>query len=255
MQARDGKTVVTDTNRLHGAERSDIAYPGAITQGSKVSRGEPRGSISAAALDLMPFPLLVLNSKGHCIDTNAAADRLLAATRLIRISDGVLVIADQDARRLVANAVKAAGIGVSAPAAPTTMALTLEGGRHYAVQTIPFSPTRFRPTDGITALLLQEIGNLQPLPIEVLMKLYGLTHAEARLVSLLAQDHSLENAATALGIARTTAKTHLQRVFEKTSTNRQPQVVRLALSAITLRETRTAVSAERTRNSCYTPTL
>jgi len=81
-------------------------------------------------------------------------------------------------------------------------------------------------------LLLQEIGNLRPLSGEFLVKLYGLTRAEARLVTLLAQDFSLEDAAAALGIARSTAKTHLQHVFEKTGTNRQPQVVRLALSAI-----------------------
>jgi DNA-binding CsgD family transcriptional regulator len=109
------------------------------------------------------------------------------------------------------------------------VALTLEERRHFVAQVIALS--RAGPTDGIVALLLQEIGKLQPLPGEILVKLYGFTRAEARLVVLLAQDRTLEDAATALGIARTTAKTHLQRVFEKTGTNRQPQVVRLALSA------------------------
>jgi DNA-binding CsgD family transcriptional regulator len=186
--------------------------------------------ISAATLDVMATPILVLDAEGHCIDTNAAADRLLATTGLIRISGGVLVIADQDASRQVAHAVRAA----AASADPlsrrvTVVALTLEESRRYAAEVIALS--RAAPSDGIAALMLQEIGKLQPLPSDILVKLYGFTRAEARLVALLAQNLSLEDAAAALGIARTTAKTHLQRVFEKTGTNRQPQVIRLALSA------------------------
>jgi DNA-binding CsgD family transcriptional regulator len=111
------------------------------------------------------------------------------------------------------------------------VALTLEESRRYAAEVTPLSRESER-NGGLAALLLQEIGKLQPLPDEILVKLYGLTRAEARLVTLLAQDLSLEDAAAALGVARTTAKTHLQHVFEKTGTKRQQQVIRLALSAI-----------------------
>jgi DNA-binding CsgD family transcriptional regulator/PAS domain-containing protein len=209
--------------------QNDIAYPRSAFSRAALSRVDSHAMISAATLDVMAMPILVLDAEGHCIDTNAAADRLLAATRLIRISGGVLVIADQDARRQVADAVKAAA-GADPPSRrATVVALTLEEHRRYAAEVIALS--RAAPSDGIAALMLQEIGKLQPLPSDILVKLYGFTRAEARLVALLAQDLSLEDAAAALGIARTTAKTHLQRVFEKTGTNRQPQVVRLALSA------------------------
>jgi DNA-binding CsgD family transcriptional regulator len=209
--------------------QNDIAYPRSAFPRAALSRVDSHAMISAATLDVMAMPILVLDAEGHCIDTNAAADRLLAATRLIRISGGVLVIADQDARRQVADAVKAAA-GADPPSRrATVVALTLEEHRRYAAEVIALS--RAAPSDGIAALMLQEIGKLQPLPSDILVKLYGFTRAEARLVALLAQDLSLEDAAAALGIARTTAKTHLQRVFEKTGTNRQPQVVRLALSA------------------------
>jgi DNA-binding CsgD family transcriptional regulator len=217
--------------RRRRAWQSDIAYRRPPARWTGFSRAEPRAEIWAATLDLMPIPVLILDVEGYCIDTNAAADRLLAATRLIRISGGILVIDDKDARRQVAITVRAAASNGHALVAPATVvALTLEGNRHFAAQVMSLSCAGL--TDGIAALLLQEIGNLQPLPGEILVKLYGFTRAEARLVVLLAQDFSLEDAAAALGIARTTAKTHLQRVFEKTGTNRQPQVVRLALSAI-----------------------
>jgi DNA-binding CsgD family transcriptional regulator/PAS domain-containing protein len=209
---------------------NDIAYPRSAFPLAALSRVDSHAMISAATLDVMAMPILVLDAEGHCIDTNAAADRLLATTRLIRISGGVLVIADQDASRQVAHAVRAAAAGADPVSTRVTVvALTLEESRRYAAEVIALP--RAAPSDGIAALMLQEIGKLQPLPGDILVKLYGFTPAEARLVALLAQDFSLEDAAAALGIARTTAKTHLQRVFEKTGTNRQPQVVRLALSA------------------------
>jgi DNA-binding CsgD family transcriptional regulator len=204
-----------------------LAFPRAA-----LSRVDSHALISAATLDVMAMPILILDAEGHCIDTNAAADRLLAATRLIRISGGVLVIADQDARRQVADAVKVAAAGAGPPSRrATVVALTLEESRRYAAEVTPLSRESER-NGGLAALLLQEIGKLQPLPDEILVKLYGLTRAEARLVTLLAQDLSLEDAAAALGVARTTAKTHLQHVFEKTGTKRQQQVIRLALTAI-----------------------
>lgn len=231
VASQPGKYDAIWTNGLE--RQSDIANRRLVARRAGVSRAESRAAISAATLDLMPIPVLILDAEGYCIDTNAAADRLLAATRLIRINSGVLVIADPDAHRRVAKAAKAAALQAGGSGAPTTLvALTLESNRHFAAQLIPLCREGLRPSDGIAALLLQEIGNLRPLSGEFLVKLYGLTRAEARLVTLLAQDFSLEDAAAALGIARSTAKTHLQHVFEKTGTNRQPQVVRLALSAI-----------------------
>jgi DNA-binding CsgD family transcriptional regulator len=74
--------------------------------------------------------------------------------------------------------------------------------------------------------------NSGPLPGEVLVKLYGLALAETRIIGLLASDLGLDAAAAALGIARTTARTHLKHIFEKTGTSRQSQLMNLVLSAL-----------------------
>ena len=65
------------------------------------------------------------------------------------------------------------------------------------------------------AIFLQEVGSLQPLPGEVLVKLYGLTPAETRLLVLLAQGMNLPEAADTLGVGEATVKTHLQSVLAK----------------------------------------
>jgi DNA-binding CsgD family transcriptional regulator len=66
-----------------------------------------------------------------------------------------------------------------------------------------------------------------------LITLYGLTRSEAALATLLIQGNSIEDAAAALFISAHTARTHLKRIFMKTDTHRQPElVVRMLLTVL-----------------------
>jgi DNA-binding CsgD family transcriptional regulator len=66
-----------------------------------------------------------------------------------------------------------------------------------------------------------------------LITLYGLTRGEAALTAKLIQGKSPEEAAQELFISAHTARTHLKRVFMKTDTHRQPElVVRMLLTVL-----------------------
>ena len=66
-----------------------------------------------------------------------------------------------------------------------------------------------------------------------LTSLYGLTRGEAFLASKLIQGKSIEQAAEELFISTHTARTHLKRIFMKTDTHRQPElVVRMLLTVL-----------------------
>lgn len=56
---------------------------------------------------------------------------------------------------------------------------------------------------------------------------FGLTHAQAKLAIEIAKGDGLKASAKRLGIAITTGRSHLRRVFEKTETRRQAELVRL----------------------------
>ena len=60
---------------------------------------------------------------------------------------------------------------------------------------------------------------------------FSLTPAETRLVESLLAGRSLKETAAALGVAMTTAKTHLENIFQKTGVKRQAELVRLAARA------------------------
>lgn len=60
-----------------------------------------------------------------------------------------------------------------------------------------------------------------------LREVFGLTRAEAALVSTLSEGHELNAAASMLGITMNTARSRLQAIFEKTGTHRQAELLQL----------------------------
>ena len=68
---------------------------------------------------------------------------------------------------------------------------------------------------------------------KALISLYGLTRSEAAFAAKLVQGRSIEEAAQEMFISAHTARTHLKRIFMKTDTHRQPElVVRLLMIVI-----------------------
>jgi DNA-binding CsgD family transcriptional regulator len=64
-------------------------------------------------------------------------------------------------------------------------------------------------------------------PADVLMRIFGLTPAEAKIAAIIGCGHSPEYAADVMGIALETARNQLKAVFAKTQTHRQGELVAL----------------------------
>ena len=62
---------------------------------------------------------------------------------------------------------------------------------------------------------------------DIISRLYGLTLAETRLTVLLMKGKTLDDVAMDLGVAKDTVRKQLQRIFAKTNTNRQSELLRL----------------------------
>ncbi len=69
----------------------------------------------------------------------------------------------------------------------------------------------------------------QETPQQILARLYRLTPAEARLAQAVMAGEGLPRVAEGLGISITTARSHLKRLFDKTGTRRQAELVALLL--------------------------
>jgi DNA-binding CsgD family transcriptional regulator len=66
-----------------------------------------------------------------------------------------------------------------------------------------------------------------PSPPEAIAKAYRLTPSELRVLLAVVEIGGAPEVATALGVAETTVKFHLRRLFEKTGAKRQADLVKL----------------------------
>jgi DNA-binding CsgD family transcriptional regulator len=62
---------------------------------------------------------------------------------------------------------------------------------------------------------------------ESLRRAFGLTHREAQTAIAVARGQGLKAAAESMGVALTTARSHLQQAFEKTGTSQQAELAAL----------------------------
>ena len=88
-----------------------------------------------------------------------------------------------------------------------------------------------REHEPAAALFLSDPEDEAHIDDAMVRRLYGLTPAEARLAVLLAQGHHLDEVGDILKISIHTARTHLKRIFGKTNTSSQSDLIRLVLSA------------------------
>jgi DNA-binding CsgD family transcriptional regulator len=111
----------------------------------------------------------------------------------------------------------------------------VDGGPGYVATLLPVSHGNRRdivaPFAASVALFTKDPIEAPPLPGEAFARLYKLTGGELRVLLGLAQGLGGKEAAELLGISEPTIRTHLQRIYSKTNTVRQSDLLRLFQNA------------------------
>lgn len=119
------------------------------------------------------------------------------------------------------------------PSAGSSIVLTRSDGPGLIATVLPLErggrAQLSRPFAAVAAIFVQDPQSAPPLPGEAFAKMYGLTPSELRLVLALAPGLQLQETADMLGVSLPTVKSHLARVFQKTGTSRQAELVALLL--------------------------
>jgi DNA-binding CsgD family transcriptional regulator/PAS domain-containing protein len=185
-------------------------------------------------LDQLPTAVLVLDAEAKPIFLNAAAEEILA------LNDGLVMQGrrlralwrgeTERLQRVVASACQPQGpaadagghMTITRPSGcrpfllivnPLPRPVAGEGWHSRPVATIVIKDPESEPA--------QSARNLRELA-----ELYGLTPAETRLAGLILNGLALFEAAERLGITKNTARTHMKRIYGKTGTRRQVELVR-----------------------------
>src|SRR6516164_156562 len=109
--------------------------------------------------------------------------------------------------------------------------LTAHNDQRYVAHVLPLT-SGARRSAGTTyaataALFVRKAAMEYPSRAEIIGKTYHLTPAELRVLFGIVQIGGVPEVAAALGVADATIKTHVSRLFEKTGTGRQADLVRL----------------------------
>ncbi len=198
------------------------------TTGAVTAALTPWQPAAAAALDALALAVLVVDRQGHILHANREATDLLdrpdGALSGQSATGGCLAARRAEGRPRLQALIQAACDGRPGEAVGF---LQLEGGGpDEPAVSVCVSPLADDAAPGralVVARLLRAHGK-----IEVQLRtLFGLTRAEAQVGAGLAQGGCLAEIAAALGISVTTARTHVARIFLKTGTRQQSQLVAL----------------------------
>jgi DNA-binding CsgD family transcriptional regulator len=189
-----------------------------------------RSEMTAGALDQVPHAMLLVDAAAHVLFANRAAERLLSRCDGLGIdADGLCTARRADTVALRHRIAVAAGrIGDSA-AGGALQVPRPSGRRPLAVLVSPLRPAAapaWMPLARPAALLLVTEQDQQPATGQA-GALYDLTPAEAAFAAVIARGGGVKAAACALGVAPSTARTHLHRIFVKTGTSGQAELAAL----------------------------
>ncbi|MFZ3324403.1 MAG: helix-turn-helix transcriptional regulator [Methylocella sp.] len=163
---------------------------------------------------------------GRPTEIAAARDGLRLGTSGLR---ALLAAEDAALQRLIRRACIDTGQG---PRAGGRLAISRGSGRKpYTIQIMPLRSchANFFNRPPAALVLIVDAERAAHLPPEDLQKLFDLTPAEAQVAILVLRGHGLQSVADELRVTLSTARTHLQRVFEKTGTHRQAELVRMLI--------------------------
>jgi len=186
----------------------------------------------ADTLDGLSAGMFLVDADGQIIHGNAAAHVMLGAGNVLRAAAGKLVACDAQAARQLRDVFSTAGQGDAALGTKgIALPLTAQDGERYVAHALPLtSGTRRRAGVAYTAaaaLFVRKASVAGPSPHQVLGQAFKLTPTEVRVLLAIVETGGVPEVAAALGIADTTVKTHLGRVFEKTGATRQADLVKL----------------------------
>lgn len=201
----------------------------AATISRVLERETTRAATFEAALDAAGAGAVLVRGDMGIVHANAAADTMLRGGDPIRSAGGRLRLADELVPGHLEAAVQAAAEGAGAIGRRGIgIPARRRDGSPLVTHVMPLESRLGSRPAADAVVFLADSGGAEPLPNESLELLFGLTPAEARVFELVAAGHSSRQISAAMGIAASTLRTHLLRVFDKTGKHRRAELVALA---------------------------
>jgi DNA-binding CsgD family transcriptional regulator/PAS domain-containing protein len=186
----------------------------------------------AETVDNLSTGIFLTEEHGRIAYMNGSAETLLKSGAALKSRDGRLVANRSGAREALSRALDQSIAGKAPPASGQyAVPLPDEDGAGLIANVLPLewrdgrNPLAALP--GAAAVIIQDPATPAAPPMEAFAELYGLTSAEHKVLEHVAEGQPPQETADRLGVSLATVKTHLQKIFAKTNTARQADLISL----------------------------
>lgn len=191
-----------------------------------------RSEMLEKTLDGLATGVFLTARDGHVVYMNAAAERHVRAGHSIRLVHNRLFAVDPAARAALARNIDAATRDDAGPPwSEHSVAIPDGVGGGYVATLLPIENGQrggiLAPFAASVAVFMQDPVQVSLMPGEAFARLHGLTGGELRVLLALSQGLGGIESAEMLGISEPTIRTHLQRIFSKTGTSKQAELLSL----------------------------
>ena len=176
--------------------------------------------------------MFLVDAAGRLIHANAAGNAILGASDILNSVGGRLVASDAHIDRTLRDVFAAAGQG-DAALGTKGIAVPLIGkdGERYIAHALPLTSGARRRAGVVgtaaAALFVRKATLTAPSASQAIGSAFKLTPTELRVLMAIVEVGGVPEVAAAFGVADTTVRTHVGRLFEKTGTARQADLVKL----------------------------
>jgi DNA-binding CsgD family transcriptional regulator len=199
-----------------------------LTEVASLSTAVGHIALSSAtnAMNAIRQPAIAIDRQGLVLDVNPDAAALFDSN--IDVKNKQLVVADKEASACIEDLVDRLRLTSDVATLPCEPIIIRRHGKSPVVSHIlPVHGAARGPFLGARVLLALTALEPRTPKAALLTRVFGLTPAEGRLATIIAEGLSPEGAAEKLGISKATARNQLLAVFAKTSTHRQSELTAL----------------------------
>jgi len=186
----------------------------------------------ADALDGLDAGLCLVDAGGNIVHANAAGQAILDRGDILHDSRGRLTARDARVNQTLREVFAAAGQGDGA-LGTKGIAVSMIGkdDERYVAHALPLTSGARRRAGiaytAVAALFVRKVALPMTSRSEVIGQVFKLTPTELRVLGAMVEVGRVPEVAAALGVAESTVRTHVRRLFEKTGANRQADLVKL----------------------------
>jgi DNA-binding CsgD family transcriptional regulator/PAS domain-containing protein len=225
-----GKRMVDDDMR----RRISLIAPHArraLLINQAIDRRQSERATFADALDGLNAGIFLIDASYRIVHANAAGHDILGADDFLRSIGGRLVIRDTQANKRLRDIFATDGTSTSA-ATGMALPLTAHDGERYVARVLPLASLVRRrggmEKKAVAALFVRKVELDSQSCGQLLARTFELTPTELRVLLSIVEIGGVPETAEMLGVAESTVKTHLHRIYAKTGASRQADLVKLA---------------------------